>query len=1250
MSLTQPPFQRWLVLGAVACLPLAAAAIDRPSEGYYSQPRVEFSFDAKTSVGLDGNDFTSSLKWTYADVEALLLEAGATNWDRLFSEHTPEHLDELRKTGESRRGIKLADLNNWFTVVVPSDDVAEDLAIKLQNNYHIRSASPTPIPKLTAVDIAPVTLDFTPFQDYHAAAPAGTGIASGWAQPGGQGQGINVLHCEGGWVLDHEDYDLTLNGGGNSTDPDWWNHGTACVSILGSPGNGYGVTGMTPSLDGLFSHGITANGGPSAWIAAMGPLNVGDVISASWGYSGTPIPGQVCVCNCLQFGGVPAEANQADFDAIQTVTANGYIVVNSASNGSMNLDDPFYGNDYDLGTRDSGALLIGAIDPGGVPTCWTNFGSRVDAHAWGSSVVSAGYGNLFNPGGDTRQWYTNSFGGTSAACPIVSGTIASAQGIFKSMTGGLVLDAWQFRTILRTTGTDQTGDFFKDVSNQPDMVQIISALAGLVPDVDPPVIAHTPLGNTFSTNPAISATINDASGVASATVNYSVDGGALVPLAMTYAGGETWTATLPEQFEGSMIEYTISATDGAGMPNSATIGPFAFTILSEAGGVVLLTPSTSPFSSGVEWETALTAAGYSGIVMNVDNLDGVVLGPDTDALIVLLGIFDQNYIVPDGSSMAVAIETFIAAGGNVYLEGGDVWVYDHQSVGGHSFNDAFGITGDADGGADLFSATGHGPLSGTWAYAGFNNWIDRLSSNGASLLFSNDDIGYDCGFYQNGATRTAGVSFELAGLSGFDSIVETLYGPALFNILAPELAYDPASLSGTALEGGSDTALLTLSNVGGQTLEWTASFSTLVVAAAEVTPEYEAIELAKGEADPRPGSAPRASGGPDGFGYHWIDSQGASGPAVNFQDISATGTEALLSDDDFESAMLSFGFPFYGSEKYVVDISSNGYLTFGVDGTDWSNDPIPLDNDPNDIIAPFWDDLNPLDGGTVHFQDFGDRFIVQWTEINHFQSNGTYTFQAILHDDGVIEYQYGELVGNTESVTIGIENADGTIGTQVVYNAPYLQSNMAIVIAPWLGVDTFTGSLPSGGSFDLGVLMDAAALSAGTYYGEVIITTNEPDTHYIPVEFVVTTGPRRPAQVTGLQLIPTDTDGSDLGLAFQMLFDAVTEDIEGNPLVVDHYILYWTYSSAPNGPYDPFPGSWIHGPVSSTNVIDFTWGLGSEGGYEGGYFIIVAVDQDGTLLASSRPELTNDHIMLQSADSTASRSAVPAGVGVLRTR
>lgn len=119
------------LLLALGLLAPAWAAADtdhtpaRPASGYYADVRVHFAFDDMAQVRLHGgNDFRSAMKYDYADVERLLARMGARNLDRLFFEHSPEHLETLKKNGEARRGITLPDLNNWYTCVLPDEDTA----------------------------------------------------------------------------------------------------------------------------------------------------------------------------------------------------------------------------------------------------------------------------------------------------------------------------------------------------------------------------------------------------------------------------------------------------------------------------------------------------------------------------------------------------------------------------------------------------------------------------------------------------------------------------------------------------------------------------------------------------------------------------------------------------------------------------------------------------------------------------------------------------------------------------------------------------------------------------------------------------------------------------------------------------------------------------------------------------------------------------------------------------------------------
>jgi hypothetical protein len=155
------------------------------------------------------------------------------------------------------------------------------------------------------------------------------------------------------------------------------------------------------------------------------------------------------------------------------------------------------------------------------------------------------------------------------------------------------------------------------------------------------------------------------------------------------------------------------------------------------------------------------------------------------------------------------------------------------------------------------------------------------------------------------------------------------------------------------------------------------------------------------------------------------------------EDISHTGTkleDVSLCDDCGEVAPIGFEFTFYGDTHTDIGVSSNGYLTFGDDLEDFTNDRVPYTTNPNDLIAPYWDDWIPSEGGAVHYQTMGmapnRRFIAQWTKVKAYDGDGKSTFQAILFEGtDCIEFRYHNLA--PVSPTIGIENEDGTKGIDV---------------------------------------------------------------------------------------------------------------------------------------------------------------------------------------------------------------------------
>ncbi|HEX2898032.1 MAG TPA: serine protease, partial [candidate division Zixibacteria bacterium] len=96
--------------------------------------------------------------------------------------------------------------------------------------------------------------------------------------------------------------------------------------------------------------------------------------------------------------------------------------------------------------------------------------------------------------------------------------------------------------------------------------------------------------------------------------------------------------------------------------------------------------------------------------------------------------------------------------------------------------------------------------------------------------------------------------------------------------------------------------------------------------------DYEDI---KGFDDPRDGyPVEKDAGGPDAFGYVWVDSDELGGPVFSWVDISGTGTDVIsaLNDDNFSGPYnIGFNFPFYTNNYNQLYVGSNGIIGFAAD-------------------------------------------------------------------------------------------------------------------------------------------------------------------------------------------------------------------------------------------------------------------------------------------------------------------------------
>ena len=273
--------------------------------------------------------------------------------------------------------------------------------------------------------------------------------------------------------------------------------------------------------------------------------------------------------------------------------------------------------------------------------------------------------------------------------------------------------------------------------------------------------------------------------------------------------------------------------------------------------------------------------------------------------------------------------------------------------------------------------------------------------------------------------------------------------------------------------------------------------------------EFESFSTDKASKDRRVGFPVVNSVGTDlGFGYTWIDSDEPGGPVYNFTDITATGTEitGILGGDGSTDVSLPFIFEFYGQPNSTLWINANGFVSFEEpSGLTFINDQIPDPTGTNAVIAGLWDDIEPQNfDGSVHYQAFTDRFIIQYTNASRFfgADDQEVTFQIVLLDNGNIDIFYEDVESALflTQATVGIENYDGSDGAQVVFNAPYIKDNLALrFIKPAFALTPFisaaspvAGVVPAGGQVDVAVTLDATNLNDGQYFDELNVSSNDP--------------------------------------------------------------------------------------------------------------------------------------------------------------
>jgi hypothetical protein len=446
---------------------------------------------------------------------------------------------------------------------------------------------------------------------------------------------------------------------------------------------------------------------------------------------------------------------------------------------------------------------------------------------------------------------------------------------------------------------------------------------------------------------------------------------------------------------------------------------------------------------------------------------------------------------------------------------------------------------------------------------------------------------------------------------------------------APVASVNPVSVSMILTNNTITTETVTLSNSssGNSTLDYQISLENNTFPEGMVgvigIPHNSDIEQTNEKDNPEVhfGQSIFGSGGPDAFGYKWIDSNEPNGPDYVWQDIVATGTQVTnwtptgtfnpLDEGIAGPFPLGFNFKFYGNPKTQIYVNTNGILLFNtVSQNIFTNASIPGTAVPNEYIAPFWDDLDGSGQGTVHYKQDGNRFIIQFTNWQRYPTSGSLTFQVVLHSSGKILYYYNNMNSSTlNSATVGIENQDGTIGLQVAYNSTYVQNNLAVQISAepdWLGVSPISGRLYNGNSVDIELTFRTEDFPLGDYSMDMKVSSNDPVNPTITVPVT-------------LQIVPIPVELSSFSAEARnnnvVLNWTTASEINNSGFAVERKYGKWKME---NGKWESV--GFVEGKGSTTEVQSYSY---SDGELNVGKYIyrLKQIDYDGSYEYSPEVEI-----------------------------
>lgn len=187
-------------------------------------------------------------------------------------------------------------------------------------------------------------------------------------------------------------------------------------------------------------------------------------------------------------------------------------------------------------------------------------------------------------------------------------------------------------------------------------------------------------------------------------------------------------------------------------------------------------------------------------------------------------------------------------------------------------------------------------------------------------------------------------------------------------------------------------------------------------------------------------------------------------------------------------------FTLAGNTYTSIGMASNGYAVLGGGtGADvaFRGQLFPDATPPNNVVAPFWTDLNPGAGGAMRIAIVTDRvsdwLVLDWEAVKEFSSARTDSFQiwiglasnAVPED---VSMAYGAVgSGDGALLSVGAENADGSRGSSWFFDGAPAAN------APVDGTELRVNGTP-GVTTSHVVTFDAKAKRVGPYVNYAFVT------------------------------------------------------------------------------------------------------------------------------------------------------------------